>query len=89
MESVGCWLFEIPPRSPDINPIENMFHLLRCQLTEDALQYNITKKTYEQFPNRVKHTIQDFPVADINKTIESMRKRMWLIVKGKGHRTKN
>ena len=37
MESVGCQLFEIPPRSPDTNPIENVFHLIRCQLTEDAL----------------------------------------------------
>ena len=43
IESIGCRLFEIPPRSPDINPIENMFHLILCQLTEDALQYNITK----------------------------------------------
>ena len=45
MESNGCRLFEIPPRSPDINPIENMFHLIRRQLTEDALQYNIIKET--------------------------------------------
>ena len=34
-----------PPRSPDINPIENMFHLIRRQLTEDALQHNIIKET--------------------------------------------
>ena len=72
-----------PPRSPDINPNENMFHLIRRQLTEDALQYNI-----EQFSNRVENTIQNFPVSAINKTIEAMNKRMWLIVKSKGHRKK-
>ena len=46
MESVGCRLVEIAPRPPDINPIENMFHLIRRQLTEDALQHNITKETF-------------------------------------------
>ena len=29
MNSVGCRLFKIPRRSPDLNPIENMFYLIR------------------------------------------------------------
>ena len=28
MDSIGCRLFTIPPRSPDLNPIENIFHLI-------------------------------------------------------------
>ena len=76
IESVGCRLFEIPSRSPDINPIENLFHLIQRHLTEDAPQYNITKETYEEFSNQVKNTIQNFPVSAINKPTESMNIQM-------------
>lgn len=63
-------------RSSDVNPIENMFHLIRRQLTKDSLQYKITKETSEQFSNRVKNTIHLFLISPINKTIEIMNKRM-------------
>ena len=26
---IGCKIFSIPPRSPDINPIENIFNIVR------------------------------------------------------------
>ena len=29
-DAIGCKIFSIPARSPDLNPIENIFHLLRC-----------------------------------------------------------
>ena len=77
MERVACRLFDFLPRSPEINPIENMFHLIRRQLIEDVQKYDITKETYEQFSNLVKNTIQNFPVSAVIKTIESMNKRMW------------
>ena len=38
MGDLGCRMFAIPPRSPDINPIENIFHLVRRQLQDDALK---------------------------------------------------
>lgn len=31
MDDVGCRMFAKPPHSPDINPIENTFHLVRMQ----------------------------------------------------------
>ena len=43
MDKVGCKMFAIPPRSPNINPIENIFHLVRKQLRDDALTHKITK----------------------------------------------
>ena len=30
-------LLSIPPRSPDLNPIENLFHSVRCDLSQQAL----------------------------------------------------
>ena len=26
---IGAWMIQIPPRSPDINPVENFFHLMK------------------------------------------------------------
>lgn len=84
----GYEVFSIPARSPDLNPIENMFNLVRKQLHEDALSMNITKETYENFAARVKATIQSFPAVLIDRTIESLPNRMELIIQGKGSRTK-
>ena len=46
---IGSELLSIPPRSPDINPIENLFHLVRRELDRQALTGNITHETYEEF----------------------------------------
>ena len=35
---VGGRMFSIPHRSPDINPIENVFHLVKKKLNRDALE---------------------------------------------------
>ena len=34
---------EIPPRSPDLNPIENIFHLVKRYLDQEAISRNITR----------------------------------------------
>ena len=32
LNRIGAKLFSIPPRSPDLNPIENVFHLVKWSL---------------------------------------------------------
>ena len=81
MDQLGCRIFAIPPRSPDINPIENIFHLVRKQLQKDALRKKITKESFAAFSERIKRTMKSIPVETINKTILSMNKRMQLIIK--------
>lgn len=88
MAAVGCELFKIPARSPDINPIENIFHLVNKELRNNALEQNITKETYPEFVERCKQTLLAFPLETINKTIASMDKRMDLVIKAKGQRIK-
>ena len=88
MNEVGARLFAIPPRSPDLNPIENFFHLVALKLHDDALQQNITKETYEEFSSRVKATMENYPVSDIDKIIASMDRRMSEIIRLKGGRLK-
>lgn len=88
MESVGCTLLKIPPRRPDINPIENFFHLVGKKLTEDVFARNITSETYQQFAARVKKTIEEFDKGIIDSIILSMHRRMCAIVKCHGERLK-
>ena len=54
----------------------------------DVIEQSITKESFEQFCVRVRNTILSFPKESIDVTIESMEKRMKLIVKTKGNRTK-
>ena len=87
--TVICFLIQIPPRSPDLNPIENFFHLVRCKLKRDALALNITKETLEEFRARIIRTIYSIPVDLINRTIASMPARLQQVIDSKGYRIKN
>ena len=88
MEDVGARKFSIPARSPDLNPIENVFHNVKDKLREDAINENIVHETYEQFCERVKKTLMDFNPDVVDRTIESMPKRVEMIIKRKGQRIK-
>ena len=43
LTQIECELHRIPPRSPDINPIENVFHPVKKMLQKEAIDQNITK----------------------------------------------
>ena len=85
---VGAKVCKIPPRSPDMNPIENFFHLVVRKLDMQAIQENITRETKQEFAERVKSTMLNFPVPQIDKIINSMSKRVNLIIKNNGKRIK-
>lgn len=88
METVGCRLFQIPPRSPDLNPIENIFHLIGKQLKKDAKELNIVHETYAEFSSRAKQAVLNFPPDIIDRTIDSMPRRIKMVIEMKGQRTK-
>ena len=79
--------FHISNRS-NLNLIENLFHIMRGRLKEDDLSQKIQKKSYAQFSARVAETIQKSDTHIINKTIESMGKRIRGVIKLRGGRTK-
>jgi transposase len=83
MDRVNCELLKIPPGSPDLNPIENIFKLVSDALCKQAIRSQITKETYKKFKNRVS-TIQSLPLEVINNTIASMPNRVKEIIKRKG-----
>ena len=44
----------IPARIPDLNPIENIFHIVKKKLRQDALEMKIKRKDFEEVSARVK-----------------------------------
>lgn len=81
-------LKKIPPRSPDLNPIENLFHVVKRRLREDAKEKCINKETWDEFIIRVRSTLFDTSTDYIDKTIDSMPKRIKQIIRSKGRRIK-
>ena len=67
--------FSIPPRSADLNPIENIFKYVKSELRTQTFEKNIKYETFKQFSIRVKHTLENTPTKYIDKAIESMPKK--------------
>lgn len=85
---IGALRFKIPARSPDLNPIENLFHLVSVKLEKDALSEHILSETFEEFSERVRRTLMNFSTLTIDKLIASMDKRILMIIKNRGRRLK-
>ena len=88
MEEVEATLHKIPPQSPDLNPIENIFHVLRHLLDDEVEMCNITHETFDQFKGRVLRTLESVDIKLIDKTIESMSKRIDAVLASKGGQSK-
>ena len=58
-QTLGAKLLSIPPRSPDINPNENFFKLVKDHLTKDAITNNITWESFPDFSKRMRDNIED------------------------------
>ena len=78
---------KIPPGSPDLNPIENVFHLVGEKLSKNALEKNIRKETYQQFCRRIKQ-LYNFPEETVSKTIATMGKHIDMIITSGGNHVK-
>lgn len=88
IDDIGAELFLIPPRSPDINVIENLFHVFKKRLDKDAIQQRITKESFNAFKNRVISTLKSTDVKYVNSLIDSFPNRVTNIIARKGGRTK-
>jgi len=87
-DSVDALIMKIPARSPDLNPIENFFNLVKNALRQQAIDDKITHETFEQYSERVTRTLLNYPVTVINKIIDSMPRRVELIIQSEGRRIK-
>ena len=88
LKEVKAYQFKIPARSPDLNPIENIFHIASKKIKRDGKRLNITKENFSQFSHRCRVVLEEFSHDTIDKTIASMDKRIKMVIKLKGQRTK-
>ena len=79
---------DIPPRSPDLNPIENLFALVRTKLHQQALEQHIIRENVEEFSNRVITLFSRIDIQTINNIIGSMPTRIQEVIKCNGNRTR-
>ena len=88
MERKGATIFRISSRSPDLNCIENLIHLLNKKLQTDTIDNNIEKETFEEFSEKEENTMRNFNVETIDKIMGTMAKRVTEVIKNKGQRIK-
>ena len=88
LESIECTRHKIPARSPDLNPIENIFHVVKKQLEEEAINLRLTKESFQNFHDRVCRCLDNLSVDLVDRTLETMSNRITAIVSKKGIRSK-
>ena len=85
-DEIGAILFPIPPRSPEMNPIENIFAIAKKELRVQAIESNIDRETYTDYSLRARATLLSLSVEKINIIIESYGRRLKGIIEKKGGR---
>lgn len=78
-------LLDFPPKSPDINIIENVWSLLQ-RIVNRKLRHVIVS-TKEELINLIDESWQEVPVNFIDKCIESMPRRLRNVIQMKGKMT--
>lgn len=80
-------LHRLPSCSQDLNPPENIFHLVKMNLEKEALEQKITNEFFEQFRERVFNSFHNIDTEIVDKTIESLPRRIDKIIALSGGRT--
>ena len=88
LEDIEGSFHEIPPRSPDLNPIENIFHLVKRYLDCEAICRNIVRESFDEFNVRVLEAFGNILIETTDKTISSMNRRIMAVLASKGERIK-
>ena len=88
LAEIGSKKFAIPPRSPDLNPIKNLFHLTKRRLKVDAIAKEITHERYNEFVKIIQRTMIETPSKVIDNIIASMNKCIDMVIRSKGQRIK-
>ena len=80
LDDIEAELHTIPARSPNLNPIENIFQLEK--------RSHITSETFEHFSARVLKTFHNLSVDLVDRTITSMANRVEAVIRSRGDRIK-
>ena len=87
--AIRATLVKFPARSPDLNSIENIFHNVKRELHQQALDNRIKKETFHDFLERIKKTLFSYDRSVINGTIATIPKQRLRCIKDtNGNRTR-
>jgi hypothetical protein len=84
LKSQEIALMKWPARSPDLNPIENLWSFLARKVYEDSRQYN----SIEELETAIQRCWNMTPRSLIEKLILSMGDRCWEVAQAAGGKTK-
>lgn len=79
-------VLDFPPKSPDLNVIENIWAMLQRILNRKLRNLNVSTK--DELLKLIEESWKEIPVAYIRKCILSMPKRLEEVIKMKGRQTK-
>ncbi len=70
----------IPPTSPDLNPIENAFHVVRRQMCIHMKENMIEQESWDEFVTRIKQNIYSTPklkrIKEFKNVVENKGRRI-------------
>ena len=72
---VNSAVIKLPPRSPDLHVIENVFAIVNSQLRKQARDHKIRRETFEKFKARVMNTFFTFPFVTVNRLIDRLHSK--------------
>ena len=90
-ESHGIWVMDWPPHSPDLNPIEHVWNLLKDKVFElysELADYGRSKIDWTRFRKALQGGWNSLDQDVIDRLIDSMPRRLAAVRKAKGWYTK-
>ena len=85
LQEIDAEVHRIPARSPCVNPVENMFHIIQKMLADEAIRQQIVLECFNDFKNRV---LRCFDSLDPELIDHIMPKQINQIIASKGARIK-
>jgi len=86
ISSLGFSLLKIPPKSADVNPIENLFAAVKKSLRTQAVERGLRLETFDAFKSRVIFTLKTVGAALTDRLVLSMEQRLRLVIVQRGER---
>lgn len=90
-EGEGVELIDWPPYSPDLNPIENLWKVLKeeiCKRYPELTDMPKSEKSLQQLREAADEVWNDFPVELLQELAESMQRRLAAVIAANGWYTK-
>jgi transposase len=91
MQEHGIQVIDFPPYSPDLNPIEHMWWMLKRtvhRLYPELATIGTSEEDWEKFCRALKEAWKQIPCSYIRKLIESMPERLRAVRRARGYQTK-